>query len=128
MFQKLLLVGAGGGLGSIGRFLIGTWAQRFSPTFPIGTLTVNIVGSLAIGLLGVFVIGPAAAREEYRLALVVGVLGGFTTFSAFSWETMALLSAGQVGTAILNVMTSVMLGLGAVWLGMLAGRFISGVI
>lgn len=67
------------------RYAVAGWAQRLWPgTFPVGTLTVNLVGCAAIGFLAMILTGPVLVREEYRLALMIGLLGGFTTFSAYS--------------------------------------------
>ncbi len=117
--QPLLLVGAGGFVGSVLRFLVSGWAQRLDPagSFPVGTLAVNTAGCLAIGLLG----GLAEARSilgpEARLFVLIGVLGGFTTFSTFGYETLALLREGAWLPAAGNVVGSVVLGLAAVWIG-----------
>src|SRR5262245_66482890 len=81
---KLLLIGLGGGLGSILRYAIGGWVQRAAGgSFPSGILVVNVTGCLVIGFLGVLFSGSVAVREEYRFALVVGVLGGSRTFTTF---------------------------------------------
>lgn len=124
-----LLVGLGGGAGSILRYALGGFVQRqlpFGAAFPGGTLAVNALGSLAIGLLGGLaesrgLFGPAA-----RQALFLGLLGGFTTFSSFSFETLQLARAGQWLLAGLNVGAQLALGLGAVWLGWLLGQLPGG--
>ena len=86
--MRLLLVLLGGGLGSAARYLVAVWmADRFGPFFPWGTLTVNILGSLLIGLLATLADELGSLGPEVRLFLIVGVLGGFTTFSSFSLET-----------------------------------------
>jgi CrcB protein len=126
MWPKLVIIGIGGGLGSIVRYLLSGWAQRFSNTFPAGTLAVNLLGCFLIGFLGILLIGTTLVRDEYRLALIVGLLGGFTTFSAFGWETMALVTDGELFYAALNIAASVGCGLGCVWLGMLVGRTLIG--
>jgi len=118
MITRLFLVAVGGGAGSILRYLMAGWAQNASNAlFPIGTLLVNVLGCLAIGVLGGAFAGPVLIREEYRIALLVGLLGGFTTFSTFGLETVSLLSDGQADRAVLNVVLSNGLGLVAVWLG-----------
>ncbi|MCB4824382.1 fluoride efflux transporter CrcB [Roseicella aerolata] len=105
-FGQLLLVAAGGALGSVLRFLVSTLsAQAFGAAFPWGTLLVNLLGSAAIGLLGGLGIGGA-----WRLLLVTGLLGGFTTFSAFSLET-GLLWQRHWSLALLYVAASLALGL-----------------
>ena len=116
--SKLFLIFLGSGVGGVGRFVVGGWAQRVgNGAFPTGTLFVNVFGSFAIGFLGAAFASRWLVREEYRIALVVGVLGGFTTYSAFSMETFALLNDGQRWRATANVVLSVLLGLIAVWFG-----------
>ncbi|HMO86405.1 MAG TPA: CrcB family protein, partial [Lacipirellulaceae bacterium] len=84
---------------------------------PAGTLVVNILGCAAVGFLAAALTGPILIREEYRIGLLVGVLGGFTTFSTFGLETFNLASAGQMRLAALNIALSCALGLVAVGLG-----------
>jgi len=113
--SKLLFIAMGGAVGAVARYLVAGWAQSLTPgVFPLGTLTVNVVGCLAIGFLATVFAGPLLVREEYRLALLVGVLGGFTTFSTFGLETLALLQDREWGQATLNVVLSNALGLFAV--------------
>lgn len=117
--MRILLIAFAGGLGSVARYLLGGWVQRVSVSaFPIGTIIVNVIGCLLIGfLVTAFSSKVLELREEVRVALTVGFLGGFTTFSAFTMETAALLSEGQTLRAGWNVLLSVGLGLLAVWLG-----------
>lgn len=116
--RKLLLVAVGGGMGAVLRYLLSGWVQqRMSMLFPAGTLAVNLIGCLAIGLMAPVLFGPFLVREEYRLLIIVGLLGGFTTFSAFGWETFSLLNSGEAGYALANVMLSNVLGVLAVWAG-----------
>jgi CrcB protein len=115
---KLLLVMLGGAVGSGLRYLIAGWSQHWSADpFPYGTLTVNVVGCLLIGMLGAYFASPALVREEVRLLLMVGVLGGFTTFSTFGIETFQLINDHAWGRAAANVLLSNVLGLGAAWIG-----------
>ena len=115
---KLLFVAAGGAVGSVMRYALAGWSQRLVPTtFPVGTLVVNVFGCLLIGVLTAVLAGPVLVREEYRIAVMVGVLGGFTTFSTYGWETMALANDGWYSRACLNVVVSNALALGAVWIG-----------
>lgn len=115
---KIMLVAAGGGCGAVARYILAGWVQeRVTLLFPVGTLVVNLVGCLAIGIIMPALVGPFLVREEYRLLLVVGILGGFTTFSAFGWETFSLLNNGQVLYALGNVVLSNLFGLLAVWIG-----------
>jgi fluoride exporter len=115
-----LLVFLGGGLGALLRFLVGKWSlAAFGAVFPIGTLSVNIAGSLAIGLaIGALdEVGHAA-----RLFFVTGILGGFTTYSAFSLDALTLWQRGQGGLAALYVGLTIIGGLGACAAGYLIAR------
>lgn len=116
--SNLLLVGAGGFLGSIARY--GVTLALGAPaagSFPTATFIVNAAGSAAIGfLLGMSVDGPMVSSAA-RLFLITGVLGGFTTFSAFGAETFLLLRRGDTGLAALYAVGTVLSSLGAVWLG-----------
>ncbi len=124
--RDALLVAAGGALGSVLRWAvtIGVARAMRSPTFPWGTLCVNLAGSLVIGALLGLATDRGALSDSARLLLVTGVLGGFTTFSAFSWEALALLRAGHAGAAAGYVAGSVLGGLAAAAAGWwLAQRF-----
>ncbi len=115
---KLLFIACGGALGSVLRFLMAGWGQRLTPgLFPLGTLLVNVSGCLLIGYLGTLFAGPALVREEYRMALMIGLLGGFTTFSTFGYENWALLADREWSLAGANILLTNVLGLTAVWLG-----------
>lgn len=117
---KLLLVFTGGGLGAMSRFLLTTALAGKLGNFPLGTLLANLSGSLLMGLL----IGILAGRtdsESIRLFFAVGFLGGFTTFSSFSAETLALIQHGQIFSAAANVVVSVAAGLTACALGLKIG-------
>ncbi len=115
---KLLLVFLGSGLGGSLRYLVsGLVHDLWGPTFPLGTLVVNCSGCLAMGFLASMMMGPAAVREEYRIAVLIGLLGGYTTFSTFGRETMALITDGQWLLAGTNVVLSNILGLLAIWAG-----------
>ena len=117
--MHVLLVALGGAVGSVARYSVGFAAARwFGLGFPWGTLTVNIVGGLAMGVLAARV-GPE--QENLRLLLGVGILGGFTTFSAFSLETVRLMEQGPA-PAMLYVSASLILSVGACWLGYSLGR------
>jgi CrcB protein len=115
---KLLLIFLAGGSGSLARYLVGGWVQRQgTESFPLGTLIVNVLGCLLIGFLAVAFSGRILIREEYRIMITVGFIGGFTTFSTFGLETFTLLDDGQIMRAMTNVVLSVGLGLLAVWFG-----------
>jgi len=114
----LILVMAGGALGSAARFLVGRAAlTRFGPDLPYGTLTVNIVGGFAMGLL-VGILARNNSGESWRLLLGVGLLGGFTTFSSFSLEVVTLFERGDLVTALGYVVASVVGAIVAVFLGL----------
>ena len=123
MFERTLIVGTGGFLGSAARYLVQGLAYRFLPAdFPYATFFVNVSGCYAIGFLGVlaqemFLIGPTL-----RLFLMVGVLGGYTTFSTFGYETLELLREGSGLRAAVNVGGQVLFGLAAVWGGAATAR------
>ncbi len=121
---QLLLVGVGGFLGSVGRFVVSGFFNRLSPAlaFPIGTLAVNILGCFLIGLLH----GLAESRNllgtDTRIFLFIGVLGGFTTYSTFGFESLALLKDGEFFKTSANILIHVVVGLSAVWIGDTLGR------
>lgn len=122
--KNLLYVGLGGATGSILRYLISRWVLRVFPVagFPTGTLVVNIVGCLLLGFLA----GLAESRDllssELRLLLMVGLLGGFTTFSTFGYETLDLARGSEKWMPFVYVGLSVIVGVFAAWLGNLFGR------
>ena len=125
--NSLLLVFVGGGLGSALRFAVGRLAQSWLPLgFPWGTLLVNLVGSLAIGALWGWwaerSIGPGAGTQ---LFLIPGLLGGFTTFSAFSLDAVLLWQKGETVTAAVYVLASVMLAIAGAAVGLVAVRLLS---
>lgn len=116
---KILWVGFGGFFGSIGRYLLSGYIQHLmkGSGFPYGTLVVNLIGCLLIGFLSQWVGARGFLSPETRLFVFMGLLGGFTTFSTFSNETMNLWQAGASAAALANVAVHVVLGLGAAWLG-----------
>jgi CrcB protein len=114
---RLLLVGAGGFLGAALRFVAGLLALRYLPSgFPYGTFLVNVTGCFAIGILAAH-FDQGRAGLFPRLFWMTGVLGGYTTFSSFGYETLALVRDGNVAGAWVNVVGQVTLGLLAVWAG-----------
>jgi CrcB protein len=122
MITRLLLVTAGGGLGSLVRYLVGSaLSQRFGGRFPLGTFVINISGSFLIGLVMTILTERFAPSPHWRLLLVVGFLGGYTTFSSFEFETFQSIRGGDTRVALLYVLASVILGYLGVWLGVLAG-------
>lgn len=123
MLKQLFLVAVGGAVGSVFRFLTGVAVTRLAGlSFPWGTLTVNVVGSFAIGFLTELVARKLNASMEMRLLIVVGFLGGFTTFSSFSLDTMVLIERGATVAAVSYVLASVVLSLLAAFGGLALGR------
>ena len=118
--DKLLLVALGGGVGAVLRYLVGEAAHRsLGPGWPWGTLAVNLVGGLAMGLLvGVLALRGEAEQERLRLVLGVGLLGGFTTFSAYSLELALMLRKEAYGQAMIYALGSVVLSVVALFAGM----------
>ena len=124
---RILLVGLAGLLGTLGRYwLSGAVARRYGEAFPAGTLAVNLVGCFAAGLLFHFMHERNAFGETARAAVFVGLLGGFTTFSAYGVQTFALLREGRLGLAALNVVASNLLGLLLVFAGYAAAKLVGG--
>jgi CrcB protein len=122
---RLLVVIVGGGMGSAARYLVGVWAaSEFGSAFPWGTLTVNFVGSFMIGLIATLADDVGAIGPQTRAFLVIGVLGGFTTFSSFSLDTFRLVEQGEPLLALANVFASLMFAAIAVTAGVLVGRTI----
>ncbi len=121
----VVLVFVGGGLGSVLRYAFATAVQRTLPgSFPAGTFLVNLVGCFAVGLVGALGLERAALSPEARTFLMVGILGGFTTFSSFAWETLGLLSVRDLARAGLYVGGSVVLGLFGAVVGRALGRIV----
>ncbi len=120
-----IYVGAGAFLGANARYYLGSWAmRRFGADFPHGTFLINVTGSLVIGLLA----GLFTTREmplAFRLFMLVGVLGGYTTFSSYSYETAKLFEDGRIAAALFYFLGSPLLGLAACFAGLLAGRTLS---
>ncbi|TNF97939.1 MAG: fluoride efflux transporter CrcB [Gammaproteobacteria bacterium] len=122
MIQALAIAG-GGAIGALMRFYASTGVYAlFGRGFPYGTLFVNVVGSLLMGILYILFLERMQVGPEVRSALLIGVLGAFTTFSTFSMETLALLENGEVMKASINIVLSVALCILAAWLGVIAGR------
>jgi len=122
--EKLIMVAAGGALGASARYLAGAWAMRvLGPGFPWGTLAVNVVGSLLMGLAAVALMERfPGAWGRWAPFVMTGILGGFTTFSAFSLDALTLIERGRAGAAAAYMGASVVLAVGALWLGLVVGR------
>lgn len=124
--QNIFLVFIGGGLGAVLRYIITTQAAaRLSGLFPWGTLIVNAVGSLLMGfIIGVLINRAYSLGESARLLLAVGFLGGFTTFSSFSMETVTLIKGDSLLLAVLNIGANTLSGLIAAWLGLYLAKLL----
>jgi CrcB protein len=114
-----LWVAIGGALGSVARYWIALWAAPLSRDLPLGTIGINVLGSFAIALFGALTAesGRSPLPDATRLFFMVGVCGGFTTFSSFSLQTLDLLRGGEIGRAMANILLSFVLCLGAATLG-----------
>ncbi len=120
---QVLAIAAGGATGALLRFWMSGWVySMLGRGFPYGTLVVNVLGSLLIGVLSVLLIERFSLGPEWRAAILIGLLGGFTTFSTFSLETLNLIEAGAHAKALVNVTLSVVLCVAAAWIGVIAGR------
>lgn len=120
--MNVLLVAIGGAIGAAARYLVGAWlSSLLGSDFPWGTFFINVTGSFLIGVVLVLVQGGA------RHFVAVGILGGYTTFSTYSYETLGLVSDGNLVGALLNALGQVVLSLVSVYLGVVAGRLIGGV-
>ncbi len=124
----VLLVALGGALGTVARYLLALLALPISGSLPWGTILINILGSFIIGFFGTLTLshGRYPVPETLRLFVMVGICGGFTTFSSFSLQTLDLLRAGAFGRAAFNVAGSVALCLAAVAIGHLTGAALNG--
>ena len=121
--NQVLAIAAGGAVGSVLRFWMSTWVHSFvGRTFPYGTLTVNVLGCLAMGFLFVLFVDRLSDNAVLRAGILIGVLGGFTTFSSFSIETFNLIEQGEWVKAVVNMTGSLLLCVGATWAGVILGR------
>lgn len=123
MLIRYLLVALGGGAGALARYVAAAAImERFGGKFPLGTFLINVTGSFLIGFLMTMLTARLDIDPRWRLLLVVGFLGGYTTFSSFEWETFSAIREGALWAGMLNVVASVMLGYVAVWLGSMLAR------
>lgn len=120
---KILLIGLAGLIGTLGRYaLSGLIARRFGETFPTGTLVVNVVGCFLAGLLFYLMQERFLINQTTRTVVMIGFLGGFTTFSSFGLQTFSLIRDGEFWFAAVNIAASNVLGLLLVWLGYTLGK------
>lgn len=121
--SQIIVIAVGGALGSVLRFVMSTWVYaQVGRSFPYGTLAVNVFGCLLMGFLFVLFIERLASDALLRAGMLIGLLGGFTTFSAFSIETISLVEQGAFAKATVNMIVSLVLCVGATWLGVVFGR------
>lgn len=123
---KYLIVAFGGAIGSVLRFWAGTYvSSRMGSRFPYGTFVINITASFLIGLVMTVLAERAHWSPNWRYLIVIGFLGGYSTFSSFEYETFRVFQDGEFLIASMNVALSVIVGFVSVWVGVMAGRMVS---
>jgi fluoride exporter len=123
--EKYLFIGIGGFIGSVSRYGLSSLLYRvLGDRFPYGTMAVNVIGCFTIGLLMTLFEDRWLVQPNIRLFLTVGILGGFTTFSTFSYETIEILRAGNFATGSINIFGSIIFCLGATWAGVVAAKLV----
>ncbi|HWR87775.1 MAG TPA: fluoride efflux transporter CrcB [Acidiferrobacterales bacterium] len=121
--SQVIAIAVGGAFGSVLRYGLSTWVHTLvGRGFPYGTLAVNVLGCLAMGILFVLLVERMGESAVWRAGLLIGVLGGFTTFSTFSLETFNLIEQGAMAKAAGNMAASLVLCVGATWLGVILAR------
>jgi len=125
MMEQLLIVFLGGGVGACSRYLIAQFANaKWGADFPIGTFIANVIGCFIIGFFMAAITEKYIINPHWRLFVVVGFVGGLTTFSSFSYESIQLLQNGGLNIAMANILANMVIGFTATWLGMMLVRFI----
>ena len=115
--QNLLFIAGGGAIGAVLRYAVSGWVQRLTDSsFPWGTMVVNVLGCFVIGLCGALMAGPYL-DDKWRPFMLIGILGSFTTFSTFGYETFEFINDGQFTRAGMNILLSNAVGLAALWIG-----------
>lgn len=123
--MRLLIIGIGGFLGAIARYLVSGWVSALDGSrFPLGTLTVNLVGSFVLGFFYIIMTDRLTIDPYWRLIVAVGFIGAFTTFSTFTYETVKLVESGAFALALANITISLIGGLTAVYLGVVLARLL----
>ncbi len=121
--KHILFIAFGGAIGAVMRYAVSNGMHAIlGRGFPYGTMTVNVLGSLLIGLLYILLIERLGQSEEWRAVLIIGFLGAFTTFSTFSIESINLIESGEISKAMINILLSVAMCLVAAWAGVIIGR------
>ena len=121
--DKFIVVAVGGAVGAIARYWLGGWISSKLPIrFPLGTFVINVTGSFIIGFFLTLISNRITIHPNWRLLVAVGFVGAYTTFSTFEYETLKLIEEGNILSAALNVVLSVVLGFIAVWLGVMSAR------
>lgn len=121
--DKLIVVAVGGAFGAIARYWLGGWINsRLPMQFPLGTFVINVTGSFMIGFFLTLISQRLTIHPNWRMLVAVGFVGAYTTFSTFEYETLKLIEEGNIPSAALNIILSVILGFIAVWLGVVAAR------
>ncbi len=121
--MRVLLIGLFGLAGTLARYGLQGGVQRLSgSTFPYGTLAVNVIGSFVVGFVATLTLERVVVSQDLRAAILIGFCGGFTTYSAFAWETLLLARDGSPLGAAMNIALQLALGIGAAWLGASAAR------
>lgn len=121
--MRAVWVGIAGCLGALSRYWVDGWISRFTGGgFPWGTLVVNVTGCLLVGLLMTILTERLLPYPSVRLAITVGFVGAYTTFSTFAYESLRQIQDGALGLALVNVVASVVVGIAAVWIGVVIGR------
>jgi len=124
MFRNIVVF-IGGGIGAVFRYLLAGWIYKIIGTdFPYGTLVVNVIGCFLIGLFLTIAEDRFLINPSLRIFVAVGIIGGFTTFSTFNFETIELLRDGAFALGMMNVVASIVLGLSATWVGSILGKII----
>ena len=120
--MEYLVIGIGGFLGANTRYLVAGWAaRRFGATFPYGTFIINISGSFILGFFMAFLRDRAFIHPNYRLFFAIGFLGAYTTFSTFTYESLRLLQDGSILLGVINILSSIIIGLVGVFIGFVLG-------
>lgn len=123
---KYIMVGIGGFVGAIARFVLGSYiGNRFGTRFPYGTFAINMSGSFLLGIVMTLLTQRTNASPNWRYLVPIGFIGAYTTFSTFEYETLRTVQDGQMLIAFANVALSVIVGFAAVWAGILVGRTLS---